>query len=109
MNEERKPDEEVQEESTVRLNTDPAAGPLDGAEATVKAVKTKFGSNGKIRQKILKSVIHASYELGVVSVSLPDENLMLSVRIDEMTQVIYTSATANKSRREQTKKENDAK
>lgn len=106
MNEEKKPADEVQAENGVKLNTDPAAGPLDGASAIVNVIKTRFGKNGEISQKKLVGGLKASYSLGVVSISIPGEKLMLTVRVDEMMQVMYTSAAAyNEQRRKEESKE----
>ncbi len=85
---------------TVTVNEDPNEGPLDGAGAEVLVARTTFceDSEGKpiMRQKTMDGRIKASYELGVVSISVPEEGIMLTARIDEMMQVMFASAGAYK-------------
>lgn len=85
--------------SEIRINKDEKAGPLDMAEAEVVVAKTllnKTSEEGKeaFEQDNCKGKIMVSYDLGIVSIVLPEENLMLSVRTDEMMQVMFASAGA---------------
>lgn len=97
MNEEEKNrSAEVEGTSVVTVNEDPKAGPLDGASATVAVVKTRFNDNGSMKQRRLTGSLKASYELGVVSISVPGEKLMLIVRIDDVMQTMFASAAAYK-------------
>ncbi len=91
-------------ENTVTVNDNPEMGPLDGANAHVFLSKTVFEkedsekdgdeSRNKFTQVKLEGNIKASYELGVVSFSIPEEGLMISARLDEVMQVLFTSAGA---------------
>lgn len=91
-------------ENTVTVNDNPEMGPLDGANARVFLSKTVFekddgekeGDDGRnrFRQVKLEGNINASYELGIVSFSIPEEGLMISARLDEVMQVLFASAGA---------------
>lgn len=112
MNEEKKaPEQEAAKLSEVHVNTDPNAGPLDGAEATVFVAKTRFGKDAEgktvFKQRRMEGNLKASYSLGVVSISIPGERLMLSVRIDEMMQVMFASAGAYKNMSGKTEEEKE--
>ena len=81
------------------VNTDEDKGPLDGASATVNMVKTVFTTgkdegNADLKQHRTTAKIMASYELGVCSITADD--VMYTVRIDEMMQVMLASANAYK-------------
>ena len=82
----------------VEVNADPDDGPLDGASAVVNMVKTIFPAEeqGKIEQHQMSAKIMASYELGVCSITAREDNVMFTVRIDEMMQVLFASAGAYK-------------
>jgi len=88
----------------VEVNTDPEKGPLDAAEANVIIAKTLFKKDGTFRQDMVKANIKASYELGVVSISIPKNNVMFSARIDEVMQVMFASAEAYKKMEKDEKK-----
>lgn len=90
-------------ENTVTVNDNPEMGPLDGANARVFLSKTVFdedagtsenGDVNKFTQKKVEGNIKASYELGVVSFSIPEEGLMITARLDEVMQVLFASAGA---------------
>lgn len=92
--------EEQQATGIVTVNDDPEAGPLDGAQASVFVVRTRFSKDEnaktRFRQRKVQGKIHASYSLGVVTLAIPGERLSLTVRLDEMMQVMFASAGANK-------------
>lgn len=96
-----------QEEPTkVTVNTNPNDGPLDGASAIVNMVKTILpDGDGEMQQSQQKAKIMCSYELGVCSVSSLDDKVMFTVRIDEMMQVLFSSAGAYKKMHEEDVKE----
>ncbi len=90
------------DETTVEVNADPEQGPLDGASAIVNMVKTVFpeDDNGEVEQFQRTAKIMASYELGVCSITDKEDNVMFTVRIDEMMQVLFASAGAYKKMKE---------
>lgn len=90
-------------ENTVTVNDNPEMGPLDGANAKVFLSKTIFEEAAsdaqedrvdKFTQKKVEGNIKASYELGVVSFSIPEDRIMISARLDEVMQVLFASAGA---------------
>lgn len=96
-------EKKITEENTVTVNDNPEMGPLDGANAKVFLSKTVFDKDAgtgeddglnKFTQKKVEGNIKASYELGVVSFSIPEEGLMISARLDEVMQVLFASAGA---------------
>ena len=95
----------------VEVNADPEQGPLDGASAIVNMVKTVFHGeeNGKIDQFQMTGKIMASYELGVCSITAQEDNVMFTVRLDEIMQVLFTSAGAYKKMKENGDKPDDTK
>lgn len=110
MNEEEKNySAEAEGAFVVTVNEDPKAGPLDGASATVAVVKTRFNDNGSMKQRRLTGSLKASYELGVVSISVPGEKLMLIVRIDDVMQTMFASAEAYKKLHPKKENEEDNK
>lgn len=61
-----------------------------------------FNDDGKtFKHKVLEGNIKASYELGTVSISVPEEKIMLAVRLDELMQVMFTAAGAYRKLEEQ--------
>ena len=91
--------EEIKE-SVVEVNTDKKKGPLDGASALVKLVKTSYkkGPQGEeFAQTIENGKINASYELGVISFTVHSKRkIMVTARIDEVMQVLFASSKAYK-------------
>lgn len=96
-----------QEDATkVVVNTNPNDGPLDGASAVVNMVKTVLPKdNGEMQQSQQKAKITCSYELGVCSISSLNDKVMFTVRIDEMMQVLFSSAGAYKKLHKEDEKE----
>lgn len=93
---------DAQKECVVVVNKDPNAGPLDGARAQVNVAKTVFDRDGEhFTQTILQGSISASYEAGTVSIFVPEENIMLAARLDEIIQVMFASAGAYKKLKEE--------
>lgn len=96
-------EKKITAENTVTVNDNPEMGPLDGANARVFLSKTVFDKDAgtveddglnKFTQKKVEGNIKASYELGVVSFSIPEEGLMVTARLDEVMQVLFASAGA---------------
>lgn len=103
MKQEKKQD--AQKECVVVVNKDPNAGPLDGARAQVNVARTVFDKDGEhFSQTILQGSISASYEVGTVSIFVPEENIMLAVRLDEIMQVMFAAAGAYKKLKEEENK-----
>lgn len=99
---EKEQKQQERKECEVSVNKDPAQGPLDGASATVNVAKTVFAEDGEhFSQMKLVGNVRASYELGVVSISVPSERVMLAVRLDELMQVMFASAGAYRKLEEQ--------
>ena len=79
--------QEALKECEVVVNTDPKNGPLDGASAKVNVARFIFNDDGQtFKHKVLEGNIKASYEIGTVSISVPEEKIMLAVRLDEIMQ-----------------------
>ena len=94
--------QEALKECEVVVNTDPKEGPLDGASAKVNVARFVFNDDGQsFKHKVLEGNIKASYELGTVSISVPDEKIMLAVRLDEILQVMFAAAGAYRKLEEQ--------
>lgn len=68
--------------------------------------KTIFSAEeqGKIEQHQMTAKVMASYELGVCSITAREDNVMFTVRIDEMMQVLFASAGAYKKMIENSEK-----
>ena len=87
--------QEALKECEVVVNTDPNNGPLDGASAKVNVARFIFNDDGQtFKHKVLEGNIKASYEIGTVSISVPEEKIMLAVRLDEIMQVMFAAAGA---------------
>lgn len=87
--------QEALKECEVVVNTDPKNGPLDGASAKVNVARFIFNDDGQtFKPKVLEGNIKASYEIGTVSISVPEEKIMLAVRLDEIMQVMFAAAGA---------------
>ena len=87
--------QEALKECEVVVNTDPNNGPLDGASAKVNLARFIFNDDGQtFKHKVLEGNIKASYEIGTVSISVPEEKIMLAVRLDEIMQVMFAAAGA---------------
>lgn len=104
-----------EQEKNIKHVTDGRDGPLDGVELEVNCVKTQFKNTGTTSKRIKKQSTHqgkilASYELGVVSVSIKDAGEMVSVRLDEMMFLLSEAAKASQSlRNKREKKMSEAK
>ncbi len=67
-------------------------GPADGISLDVQGTYTKFHGQGKnrrmVRQTVVPGNIKASVELGVVSIADRAHDIMLTVRIEDMSAVM---------------------
>lgn len=106
-----KKQKEVSTDTEVTVNTNPKNGPLDGASAIVNMIETVLpdGEHSEIVQSKKKCKLMASYELGVCSITSIEDNKMFTVRIDEMMQVLFHSASANTKLKQKGAKPKDGK
>ena len=89
--------------NTIERNTDPFKGPPDGVGAVVKCAITVFdypveGNAEKIvsGQTDMDCKILCSFDEGVISFSMQDAGLMLTVRMDELMAIMKAAADAAK-------------
>ena len=101
--------QEALKECEVVVNTDPKNGPLDGASAKVNVARFIFNDDGQtFKHKVLEGNIKASYEIGTVSISVPEEKIMLAVRLDEIMQVMFAAAGAYRKLEEEKNQKKEA-
>ena len=102
--------QEALKECKVVVNTDPKNGPLDGASAKVNVARFIFNDDGQtFKHKVLEGNIKASYEIGTVSISVPEEKIMLAVRLDEIMQVMFAAAGAYRKLEEEKNQKKETK
>ena len=86
--------------------TDPRQGPPDGVEADIQTVVTLFEriaqkeSQGEAQRTIKEQAVECchvvcAYSEGVVGFSLRERDLMFSVRIDEIIEILKVAADVN--------------
>lgn len=75
-------------------------GPADAVSLDVQATNTKFRGAGQRRrmtkQRTVAANIKASVEIGVVSISDRNNDVMLTVRLEDMTAVLAAAYAAAK-------------
>jgi len=91
----------------IKQVTDPKEGSLDGVTADIKCVITQFdkgkqkGKSDGTVQKVIKSQsvipchILCAYSNGTVGFSMRQLDLMLTVRLDELMEILRAAAEAN--------------
>ncbi len=83
----------------IRRVTDPKMGPLDGVSLDTKGVFTRFSTNENGERGIEDQyqhdvIIRASYETGTASVTIRELDVMVTVRIDELMEILAAAASA---------------
>lgn len=92
--------------SIIKRNTDPFKGPPDGVEANIKCAVTLFEraaqkkGKGKTQREIkshntLPCHVMCSYSDGQVGISIRSMDLMISLRIDELFEIMKAAAEAS--------------
>lgn len=98
-------------ERKIIRNLNPNVGPTDGVSYGVKGTLTKFmeqKKRGRMIQTLLDCKIMASAECGTVSISMKDtKGIMMTVRLDEMIEVIAAALEAAKSNEMKDTKQED--
>ena len=87
--------------NTIERNTDPFKGPPDGVSAVVKCAVTMFdhpaedgGEEVMSGQTNMDCRILCSFNEGVISFSMLDAGMMLTVRTDELMAIMQVAAGA---------------
>ena len=82
----------------IRRNTDLVNGPEDGVEVDVNCIVTKFEdvsqAEGNISQEQAQCHVVCSYSEGLIGFSVRSMNLMLTVRMDELMEVMVAAGKA---------------
>jgi hypothetical protein len=81
----------------INRNTDPMKGPPDGVEARVNCVVTQFSQKTKVikEQDVMPCRMLCAYSDGTVSVSIRTIGLMVTLRIDELYEILKAGAEAS--------------
>ena len=92
--------------SEIKRNTDPLTGPPDGVEADIQTVVTLFDRAGQKKvkgatQRTIRKQTNASchvlcsYSDGLIGFSVRDKDLMFSIRLDELFEILKAAADAS--------------
>lgn len=84
----------------IKRNTDPLKGPPDGVESEVKCVVVAFPTSKEKDDQVFDShvmpcKIMCAYSGGTIGFSMREMNIMFSVRMDELFEVLRSAAEAS--------------
>jgi hypothetical protein len=83
----------------IKRNANPKAGPIDGVEAATNCVVTKFERVNKKRnikqQDVMPCRITCAFSQGVIGISVRLMDVMVSIPIDDITEVIKMAAESH--------------
>jgi hypothetical protein len=85
----------------IKRNTDPLKGPPDGVEVGIKCAVTQFERTKKGNESVIKRQetmpvrILAAYSEGTIGISIRQIDLMVSLRIDELYEILKAAAAAS--------------
>jgi hypothetical protein len=94
--------------STIKRNTDPLKGPPDGVEVGVNCVVTQFdrvkekGGSKKKSEKVIKAQavmpgrVMCAYSEGTLGITIRQIDLMVTLRIDELYEILKAAADASR-------------
>lgn len=86
------------EATNIKRNRDPAIGPIDGVSCIVKGCLTKFTTKegpSSMKQSFTDCKLMASFETGTVSISMRgSKKIMMTVRLDEMAELLHSAFDA---------------
>lgn len=95
--------------SNIETEKEIAEAPKDAVSLDVQATNTRFIGAGQrrriVKQLVVNANIKASVELGIVSISDRDNDVMLTVRIEDMTAILAAVYGKAKEEEECTKTE----
>jgi hypothetical protein len=81
--------------SEIKRVTDPKMGPMDGVEASIRCVVATQVEGENIKERILTECrALCSYSSGTISFAVKGLNVMLTVRLDDLAEILKEAAVA---------------